>query len=45
MNKLYDRLKLDLKRSVEYEHELELEGKYLARQCIIAKQKGEILDE
>ena len=40
MNKVYDKLKLDLKQSNEYGHELELQIKYLNKQCMMAKKKG-----
>ncbi len=40
MNKVCDKLKLDLKQSNEYGHELELQIKYLSKQCMMAKKKG-----
>ena len=45
MNKVYDQLKVDLKRGVEYKHQLELEIKFLKKQIGAALKKGELLDE
>lgn len=45
MNKLYDKLKIDLKRAVEYKHELELQVKFLTKQKGLAQKKSEMLDE
>lgn len=45
MNRLYDKIKVELKRNMEYEHELQLEAKFLAKQVAIAKKKAEILDQ
>lgn len=44
MNKLYDKIKVDLKRNVEYEHELQLEIKFLNKQVAMAQKKTEMLD-
>ena len=40
MNKVYDKLKIDLKRGVEYRHELELQIKFLNKQIGIAQKKS-----
>jgi len=40
MNKVYDKLKVDLKRAIEYKHELELEIKFLTKQTAIAQKKN-----
>jgi len=45
MNKIYDTLKVDLKRNNNYERELQLEIKFLNKQCQTAKNKSEMLDE
>lgn len=44
MNKLYDKIKVELKKNMEYEHELHLEIKFLTKQLAIAKKKAEMLD-
>lgn len=44
MNKLYDKIKVDLKRNVEYEHELQLEIKFLNKQVAMAQKRTEVLD-
>lgn len=45
MNKLYDKIKIDLKKNVEYEHQLQLEIKFLTKQLTMARKKAELLDQ
>ena len=43
VTRIYEQLKVDLKKQTDYQHELELEIAFLTKQCTIANKRSQFL--